>query len=157
VGLRSGEPVLAAVDFSSGAEDAFEWAIDLARAIGSPLLVVHVAHDPLEEPGSYVLPDAASLPIEEAANEMLDEFVRAQREKHPALDQLCGFSSKVVVGLPVTRILEFAQSEGAQVIVMGAKGRTALADKLLGSKVQRVAHLSPIPVVVVKSPPEEGA
>ena len=146
--------MLVAVDFSSGAEAAFEWAADLASAIGAPLYVLHVAHDPLDEPGYYSMAGRGEVPrIEEVGREMLDAFMRAEREKRPGLADLAGVESELVVGLPVTRILEVAEREGAQVIVMGGKGRTALADALLGSKVERVAHLSPIPVVVVKTGP----
>jgi nucleotide-binding universal stress UspA family protein len=33
---------------------------------------------------------------------------------------------------------------------MGAQGRTALAEILLGSKAERVARLAPIPVTIVR-------
>ena len=58
--------------------------------------------------------------------------------------------ARVVVGLPATRILEMAEREDARLIVMGAHGRTGLADALLGSKVERVMRLASLPVTVVK-------
>ena len=146
-----------ATDFSSGAEAAFDWAAEFAEAVGAPLYVLHVAHDPLEAPGTYVSAESETVaPIKEVAREMLDDFLR---ERHRD-DLELAIHGEVVVGLPVTRILEVAEREGAQAIVMGAKGRTALADALLGSKVERVAHLSRIPVVVVKTgqaPPRDGS
>ena len=37
-------------------------------------------------------------------------------------------------------------------IIMGSQGRTGLPHLLLGSKAERIAQLSPIPVTVVKAP-----
>ena len=58
-------------------------------------------------------------------------------------------------GLPANRILEVAADEDAQLIVMGSKGRTGLKNLLIGSKSERVAKLSPVPVTIVKRAREE--
>ncbi|HID70224.1 MAG TPA: universal stress protein [Desulfobacterales bacterium] len=52
------------------------------------------------------------------------------------------------------RIVEFAEKENAQIIVMGSCGRSGLSHILLGSVAERVAQLSNIPVVIVKAPAE---
>ena len=51
----------------------------------------------------------------------------------------------------MTRILEVAEKLEAIMIVVGSQGRTGLPHLLLGSKAERVAQLSPIPVTIVKS------
>lgn len=145
-------PVLVAVDFSPGSEAALAWAVDAAIAFGAPLIVLHVVHDPAEAPGYYVPKDGRLEEIERVAQEMMEEFVRAARKRLPQLDEVDRVETRVVVGLPVTRILEVAEREGARLIAMGAQGRTALGDVLLGSKVERVTRLAPIPVTVVKTP-----
>lgn len=151
MGLGSDAPVLVAVDFSEGADAAFEWALDLVRACGAPLLVLHVVHDPLDEPGSYATPRGDEIePVEEIAERRLARYLEEKRAAHPELRGEIAMRSVLAVGLPVTRILEVSKREGAQLVVMGSKGRTALADVLLGSKVERVAHLSPISVAVIK-------
>jgi len=38
----------------------------------------------------------------------------------------------------------------ASMIVMGSQGRTGLPHLLLGSKAERIAQLSPVPVTIVK-------
>jgi len=57
----------------------------------------------------------------------------------------------LVVGTPVTRILEIAKKKQASMIIIGSHGRTGLSHLLVGSKAERVVQLSPIPVTVVKS------
>jgi len=58
----------------------------------------------------------------------------------------------LVVGTPVTRIVEVAEKNQVGMIIIGSHGRTGLAQLLIGSKVQRVVQLSPVPVTVVKTP-----
>jgi nucleotide-binding universal stress UspA family protein len=58
----------------------------------------------------------------------------------------------LVVGTPATRIVEVAEKKQAGMIIIGSHGRPGLAHLLVGSKVQRVIQLSPIPVTVLKTP-----
>ena len=123
----------------------------MAATIGAPLVVLHVVHDRAAQPGYYdqVKKQKKHLKrIEEAAGEMMTDFLEHQRKRHPEL--LAKLDARLVNGLPVTRILEVAQKSEAQMIVMGSQGRTGLSHLLLGSKAERVVQLSPIPVVIVK-------
>lgn len=144
--------ILVGVDFSAGSETALDWATGAAIAFGAPLIVLHVVHDPAERPGYYVRPgEKERRELEKVAQDMMREFMAAAMERSPDLAEVPHLQTRVVVGLPVARILEVADLEGARLIAMGGQGRTALADALLGSKVERVTRLSPIPVTVVKS------
>ena len=49
-------------------------------------------------------------------------------------------------------IAEEAKEAGADLIVVGTRGHTALAGLLLGSVTQRLLHIAPCPVLAV--PPE---
>jgi len=144
-------PILVAVDFSFHSEAALVWAFRVARSFAVPLIVLHVVHDPGSAPGYYAHTKRRKhlRRLEEAAGEMLEEFLAAATAKHPELGQTPSLESALVVGLPVNRILEFAETRGAQMIVMGSLGRTGLA--FLGSKAERVVRLSPISVTVVKA------
>jgi len=148
-------PILVGTDFSPGAEAALGWAVDAALAFGVPLLVLHVVHDPAEDPGHYARFKKGQFEeLERVAKDMMQDFMEEARERLPHLDEVSDVDVSVVAGLPVSRILEVAQRKHASLIVMGGQGRTALSDVLLGSKVERVTRLAPIPVTVVKTPPE---
>ena len=145
------QPILAAIDFSDYSQKALLWAARLADTIGAPLVVLHVVHDRAAQPGYYdqVKKQKKHLRrIEEAAAEMMEDFLAKMRQEHPGL--LDEMDPRLVVGLPVTRILEVAEKCGAQMIVMGSQGRTGLSHLLLGSKAERVVQLSAIPVTIVK-------
>ncbi len=145
-------PILVPVDFSESAEAALLWAIDAARGFGASIVVLHVVHDPQNAPGSYVRVDESGnlLHMDEAGREMLDEFMARMRERHGPFDGVT-LEPELVVGLPVTRILEVAEAVGARMIVMGSCGRSGLRRFLLGSKAQRVLQLAHVPVTIVKA------
>jgi nucleotide-binding universal stress UspA family protein len=147
-------PVLVPVDFSPYSAAAMVWAARICHCLKIPLTVLHVAHDPESAPGYYVRSKRKKhlRRIEEAAAEMMEEFLTEVAKDNPDCEDLQGLEPILVRGLPVTRILEVADQLDASMIVMGSQGRTGLPHLLLGSKAERVAQLSPIPVTVVKSP-----
>ena len=145
-------PILVPIDFSPHSEAALLWATNAARCLEAPLLVLHVVHDPGAAPGYYRRTKKKGLRrMEEAAVEMMKEFLARLRQEHPDLEALREAATKLVVGLPVTRILEVAEKSSAQLMVVGSQGLTGLPRLLLGSKAERLAQLSPIPVTIVKA------
>ncbi|MCP3978526.1 MAG: universal stress protein [bacterium] len=146
-------PVLVAVDFSESSANALLWGARAADAFGAPLLAVHVVHDPGSTPGYYQHVRKAKKHIhriEEAAEEMMADFVKRVRSKHPKLAALKAMEIRLVVGLPVNRILEIAKRRAARQIVVGSRGRSGLPALLIGSKALKVAQLAPMPVTIVK-------
>ncbi len=146
------QPILVPVDFSSHAEAALVHAAKIAGCLAVPLIVLHVVHDPGTMPGYYAKASKKKFitHIEDAAREMLDEFLDTSRKKEPELKALKSASSALVLGLPVSRILEVAKNENAAMIIMGSKGATGLKHLLVGSIAEQVVHLAPIPVTIVK-------
>ena len=145
-------PILVAVDFSPDSEAALLWAGRYADRAKAALAILHVIHDPADAPGSYAQKDADQLrSLEESATEMLGKFLTKMQERHSGLNAIENAETSLVKGIPATRILEVAQTLGAQLIVMGSRGRTGLPHLLLGSKAERVVQMSPIPVTIVKA------
>lgn len=146
-------PILVPVDFSPHSTAALLEAARLAECTGQRLLVLHVVHDPAEMPGYYgkVTKKKKIMRIEDLAREAFERFLRQVREAHPTLRALAECDEAVVVGLPLTRILEVIERSGASMVVMGSQGRTGLDHILLGSKAEQVVRLSPVPVLIVKA------
>ncbi len=89
--------------------------------------------------------------MEEAAEEMMTRFLKRMRKANPTQMPIQEAIPLLVIGTPVTRILEIAKKKKAYMIIIGSHGRTGLSHLLVGSKAERVVQLSPIPVTVVKS------
>jgi universal stress protein A len=148
--------LLVAVDFSPFSEEALFFAGQLAEKLKARLLVLHVIHDPAEAPGFYAQKGKKKKflkSMEEAAEEMMEEFLLKMRQAYPDQVPIQKAKPLLVVGTPVTRIVEVAEKKQVSMIIIGSHGRTGLAHLLIGSKVQQVVQLSPVPVTVVKTPP----
>ena len=146
--------LLVAVDFTPFSEQALVFASELAEKLRAQLLVLHVIHDPAEAPGFYAQKGKKKKFIqsmEEAAEEMMAGFLKKMRKAYPTQMPIQEAIPHLVVGTPVTRILEIAKKKKAYMIIIGSHGRTGLSHLLVGSKAERVVQLSPIPVTVVKS------
>jgi universal stress protein A len=147
--------LLVAVDFSPYSEQALCFAGQLAKKLKARLLVLHVIHDPAEAPGFYAQKGKKKKflnSMEEAAEEMMEEFLEKMRQAYPDIVPIKKAKALLVVGTPVTRIVEVAEKKQVSMIIMGSHGRTGLAYLLAGSKVQGVVQLSSVPVTVVKTP-----
>jgi nucleotide-binding universal stress UspA family protein len=60
------------------------------------------------------------------------------------------FETTVEVGRPAREIVEYAEEEEIDHIVMGSHGRSGVARILLGSVAETVVRRSPVPVTVVR-------
>jgi len=59
-------------------------------------------------------------------------------------------TSHIGVGDPAKIIIDYVADKKADEIVMGSHGRGALAGAFVGSVAQKVVHLAPVPVVLIK-------
>ena len=147
------QPILVPVDFSAHSKAALLKACELAECTGEPVLVLHVVHDPADMPGYYgaVTKKKELVRIEDLAQESFDDFVRGVMEEHRDLESVKSIETKLVVGLPVNRILEVADKKHVSMVVMGSQGRTGIKHLMLGSKAEQVVRLCPAPVMIVKN------
>lgn len=146
-------PLLVPVDFSQHSEAALVWAGEMAACMDTELLLLHVVHDPGDAPGYYAVKGHKKQlrRMEDIAAEMLDQFQDGVARKHASLTKLQSAQKRLVVGLPVNRILEVVRKVQPSMVVMGSQGRTGLGHLLLGSKAEQVVQLCPVPVTIVKA------
>ncbi len=151
------QDILVPVDFSADSEAALSFGARLAARLGAPLSVLHVVHDPGDAPGYYNVKGRKRQlgKLEDVAREMLDEFMQERIEADPEGEVLEKANRMLVVGLPVSRILEVVSRTNPQMVVMGSAGRTGLSRFLLGSKAEQLVRLCPIPITIVKKPEAE--
>ncbi|MFT5707729.1 MAG: nucleotide-binding universal stress UspA family protein, partial [Oceanospirillaceae bacterium] len=82
-----------------------------------------------------------------------DEEQKAQgSDITPLIDKYkdeVNLSSEIVWGDPVELLLEQAKENHASMIFLGRRGKSRLANLLLGSTANKVAHCAGIPIVLV--------
>lgn len=60
------------------------------------------------------------------------------------------YTYHISIGTPAEAIMQYAAEQGADWIVIGAHGQGSVSTLLLGSVVDKLLHLSPVPVLVVR-------
>lgn len=73
-----------------------------------------------------------------------------QRARAMAEESLVPLQTHVVAGHPVRDIVDLAAEFKIDLLVIGARGHSAVYERLLGSRADRIVHLAPCPVLVVK-------
>jgi nucleotide-binding universal stress UspA family protein len=141
-------------DFSDCAEQARSLAVQLGRALGAELILLHVAVEaPLFREGL-------------TSGRDLQRFFEEQREwARTALEERAAESrgqgvptlARVVTGAPHREIVATAEREGAMLIVMGTHGRGGFERFFLGSVADRVIRTAPCAVVTQRTASEGGA
>jgi nucleotide-binding universal stress UspA family protein len=56
----------------------------------------------------------------------------------------------VLAGHPVRDVVELAAQLKVELLVIGATGHSALYERMIGSRADRIVQLAPCPVLVVK-------
>lgn len=136
--------ILVAIDGSKYAEKAFEKAIDMARASGGMLVVLHV----LQLPPTIGYGKKLSAEVETLFRKDAKIFLAEHAEKAT----LKGIQVDTVLakGSPAQAILHAADSTGADLIVIGGRGLGGVKGLFLGSVLHAVAQRAGVPVLVAR-------
>lgn len=147
-----GSIILVPVDFSNHSAAALVQAAEYAQMMSATLVVLHVVHDPGEMPGYYskLVKKKRATRMQDIAAEAFQAFLASTIEANPTLLALQDAERLMVIGLPVTRILEVVERLDPMMVVMGSQGRTGLKHLVIGSKAAQVVQLCPVPVTIVK-------
>jgi len=139
--------VLIAIDFSATSARVAARAVEIARQNGARLTLLHVV-DYLPPLGfaDDLLPSPALLVDEDELIKRgkisLDAFIN--KEKLPP-----EISRHVLLGAPKQEIVDFAQAQGVDLIVLGSHGRHGL-DRLLGGTASSVLNHAACDVLAVR-------
>ena len=149
--------VVVGVDGSPASQEALRWAAEEARLRDARLVAVFawtfVPPAPMAEPGMIPMPAMdfpGQLEAERSAAE--EEFHAAVDETFAAGQAPVEIERRLVEGDPAD-VLE-AEGRGADLVVVGSRGRSGIAAALLGSVSKHVVDHAECPVVVVKAPRE---
>ena len=135
--------LLLATDFSDEARRAEEYASALAASWQIPLSVMTVLEFP---PGMN--PDYA-VNKQYLTDRMHDASTRLAEFKERTRRRGIVATTHIASGIPSERVIAAAQSEEADLIVVGTRGKSGLAHVLLGSTAERVIRSAPCPVLTV--------
>jgi nucleotide-binding universal stress UspA family protein len=127
-------PIIVPWDFSQVAENAFQHAVNISKALNREILLLHVVADKRDG-------DSKQGEMEASSDKLGKEF-----GKRP--------HSRIVEGSIFHAIGETAKELKAEMIIMGTHGMKG-AQKLFGSKALKVVVSSRIPFLVVQDKPSK--
>ncbi|HFC8501584.1 TPA: universal stress protein [Neisseria oralis] len=149
--------LVVAVDGSETALNALKHAADLASSVQARLSLVHVAN-----PAEYMA--------------LAPEFLQHESYEAAAVAQgneVLDFAEKTAAGYGVTDVVkhllvankgaremaqdlvDYADENGADLLVLGTHGRTGLMHLLMGSFAETVMRQSHLPLLIIRSKAEE--
>lgn len=133
--------ILVGIDDSPESEKALRFAAELARSTGRGLRIVH----------SRVVPnlDLVAYPeLEESANQHAQHILdaAANRCEREGLK----VEKRMLADKPAESIAKVAEESDVDMVVVGHRGRNAVARLLLGSVADRLVQICPKSTVVVR-------
>jgi nucleotide-binding universal stress UspA family protein len=139
--------ILIAIDGSDHALRAVNYVIDLAGQLRHVSNVTLISvHDDigLRRAKGFI----GNQEVADYLHELSEEEIKPAQDLLQAANIKCDI--EIRVGHVVQQIVEFADESVFDLVVMGAKGRGAFADMILGSVAQRVAAMTKQAVLLIK-------
>jgi nucleotide-binding universal stress UspA family protein len=147
--------IVCGVDGSPDSQRALSVAAQFARRLGARLVVANVvayvadpivpgyAYAPMAHPARFAPPmtEKRTDAEVEASEALLDRIVT-----QAGVD---GAELRTMLGIPAERLAELADDEGADLIVVGSRGRGAFKAAFLGSVSNSLIGIARCPVLVV--------
>ncbi len=137
--------ILLATDGSENAIRAGDAAISLAQGLSLPsITIVHIVTTPPSE--------SRMVQAKFDVHSLLETESRKRISRTLADCDNAGitYTLKVAIGDPVEEILTLVRNEQVDIVVIGSRGLGTLKGVLMGSVSQRITHLAPCPVLIVK-------
>ena len=137
------ERILVPVDYSEESENAVRLACDVARRFGASLELLHVYQIP-----SDIYPYTLFLNAEVKDQIHGREIERIETWCEKARADGVVAAGHAERGETHDQIPAMARDLGADLVVMGTRGRSGLKRAFLGSTAERTVQLAPCPVIV---------
>jgi nucleotide-binding universal stress UspA family protein len=140
--------ILVPLDFSANSTRALDYAHGLALKFDAAIHLIHVCDMPSMSIGAI---DAYAIAYSDWSQRLGEE---AERQLTEIKNKLPGIeaTTEVLFGSPAAAIVEAADANGADLIVMGTHGHGALLHVMMGNVAERVVRAALCPVLTVREP-----
>jgi nucleotide-binding universal stress UspA family protein len=143
--MQAFKQILFPVDLSEVSPKVVPYVREMAEKFEAEVHLLFVARI-LQHFTSIYVPHPSISKFEEelvkGAEKKLQEFIEEYFKDAPC-------KAKVILGDAAQEVLNYVQSEGIDLVIMGTHGRKGLEHIIFGSVAERVVKQSPVPVLTV--------
>jgi nucleotide-binding universal stress UspA family protein len=142
--------IVVGTDGSDTAKQAVNQAIDLAKSVGASVKIVS-AYEPVS--GQRLREESREVPKDLEWSVNPREDVEAVLEEASEVAKEAGIDAQTFSrqGDPADAILDVAEEENGDLIIVGNKGMTGAKRFLLGSVPNKVSHHAPCSVLIIRT------
>jgi len=142
--------IVVGTDGSESAQEAVRQAVELAARLGATLRIVS-AYEPV--PAGRLREEATQVPpdLQWMINPREDVDATLRGAAEAAREGGVEAETYARQGDPADAILDVAEEQGADLIVVGNKGMTGARRFLLGSVPNKVSHHAPCSVLIIRT------
>lgn len=143
--------IVVGVDGSEHSEAAINWAVRMAKGMGSEVVAVFAIAPPVYFDGGFMAPIAPPQFDEEWRAGMKREF--EEQWCKSLRDAGVKYQAVIEDGRPASVIAKVADELNADLIVVGRRGRGGVAELVLGSVSHELVLHSKRPILVISANP----
>ncbi len=140
--------ILCPIDLSETSRNAFHQALHIAKLEGGSITLLRV-HQPNAVTSIEDLGEDLQPVLERGDRAAFKEWVEEETAEEEALGGV-EVDERFIIADPASGIVELAEEEGYDLIVIGNKGRSAVNRFLLGSVSSKVVHHASCNVLLVR-------
>lgn len=140
--------VVIPTDFSVQADFAYVMVKNLAKKSDMEVTFLHVLNVPdtvtMNTEGQIETCGEIDIDYVQKQKDMADQKLAALKAEHGS-----EINTALVLGRTTTGIIEYSEQNGYDLIAMGTKGSSGLAERIVGSEAQIIARKSSVPVLTL--------
>ncbi|MEO1449950.1 MAG: universal stress protein [Bacteroidota bacterium] len=140
--------ILFPTDFSEAAENAFEYALHMAEALGARITLLHAYYETPVIRG--MLPESFVEALrQEKVEEALEHFQKYKAAVQMRNNNIVPVNEILCKGLAADEIEKYVSRNKVDLVIMGTMGAASQSEKILGSVTTRVINAVSCPVLAV--------